>query len=408
MDKDEIYDLLDRYTRGETSQEEATQLEFWFHRVSATSHYRLTDVRKEQLLAEMRKHIFQQIHPPLGAKISADSQTRLTKATAPRLHPKFLWGKINPLTKYITAAVLLIAVIVSLLWIVRSSDFRGYWAYDAAVDYHQAPDSLGKTAVLTTADGKKLVLDSKIPEKQFQLEQEGMIRQEKGTLIYADNLQTNATDTEQYNSLAVPFRSQFQLILSDGTKVWLNSGSTLRYPSHFKGTERRVELQGEAYFEVAKSKDKRFLVVARHQTIEVMGTKFNVNSYADEPYTQTTLLEGKVKVSYGQQQLILKPNEQAVTQGTGLRKYSANAQSIISWKDGYFFFDNETMEQAMQKIARWYGLEVQYRDPDLRYETIFATLNKYSNVQDVLHIIQRAGVVNFALKGNTIYVNKPL
>lgn len=167
-----------------------------------------------------------------------------------------------------------------------------------------------------------------------------------------------------YNTVLTPKGGQYQVILSDGTHVWLNAASSLKYPVSFSGKERKVEISGEAYFEVAHNSAKPFKVVSDNQVVEVLGTHFNVNTYLDEPAVKTTLLEGSVKVSSllenNTSGLILKPGEQAIHTVQHIIKTQTDTEQVIAWKNGFFQFENASLESVMRQIARWYDLDVEY------------------------------------------------
>lgn len=217
-------------------------------------------------------------------------------------------------------------------------------------------------AILTLADGSTIVLDS-MANGVIAQQGNAEIRLEDGSILYdvqkADNV------SAAYNTMSTPKGRQYQLILPDGTKVWLNAASSLTYPTAFTGKERQVRVTGEAYFEVAKNKGKPFLVdVAGRSTVEVLGTHFNINAYNDEQVIKTTLLEGKVKVSGTSEQapVVLKPGEQAVDAPHAPLAIdrSPNLKQVIAWKNGLFAFDEADLGTVMRQLARWYDVEVKY------------------------------------------------
>lgn len=200
------------------------------------------------------------------------------------------------------------------------------------------------------------------------------------------------------------------MILPDGTKVWLNAASSLSYPASFHGEERLVTLNGEAYFEVARNPDMPFKVKSDLQTIEVLGTHFNVNAYADESALQTTLLEGSVKIVSGKNSGIIVPGEKAVINRNGngtIITRKANLDKETAWKNGVFSFDNDDIKSVMRQVCRWYDINVVYAD-NLPSEKYFGEIPRNSNLAGVFEILELNNV-KFDVEGKTVKVsyNKP-
>lgn len=219
-------------------------------------------------------------------------------------------------------------------------------------------------AVLTLADGSTVTLDS--TGKQVLRQGNTAIRQLNGQLQYESG---DAGKEISYNTLTTPRGGQYQLLLPDGTGVWLNAGSSLRYPVAFRGKERKVILTGEAYFEVAHNDQQPFRIQVGDQLVEDLGTHFNINAYADEPEMKTTLLEGSVKVG----NVVLKPGEQALVnkQGDISVKKGINTADAIAWKSGFFVFKDANLKTVMREIARWYDVTVIYQ-PDVNNSQQFS------------------------------------
>lgn len=250
-------------------------------------------------------------------------------------------------------------------------------------------------AVLTLADGSKVMLDS----AGNQVVQQGAtaIRQQGSSLQY-DSKGNGATVA--YNTLSTPRGGQFQVVLPDGTKVWLNAASAIRYPTFFSGAERLVELTGEAYFEVTQSANMPFRVkINATNTIEVLGTSFNINAYTEESYIRTTLLEGAVRVSSGGKKVTLKPGEQA--QSSAKQPFvkvleHADISKAIAWKNGLFNFQDVRLEEVMRQLSRWYDIEVVYEKgvPDLEF---IGEIERSLPLSEVLKGLRMSGV-NFRLE----------
>lgn len=250
-------------------------------------------------------------------------------------------------------------------------------------------------ATLTLSDGSKVTLDS----AGNQVVQQGAtaIRQQGSSLQY----DTKGSGTAvAYNTLSTPRGGQFQVVLPDGTKVWLNAASAIRYPTFFSGAERLVELTGEAYFEVARNADMPFRVkINTTNTIEVLGTSFNVNAYTEESYISTTLLEGAVRVSSGGKKVTLKPGQQAQSfadQPLVKVLEHADISKAVAWKNGLFNFQDAGLQEVMRQLSRWYDIEVIYEKgiPDLEF---IGEIERSLPLSEVLKGLRMSGV-NFRLE----------
>jgi transmembrane sensor len=199
--------------------------------------------------------------------------------------------------------------------------------------------------------------------------------------------------------------------LPDGTHVWLNATSSIKYPVVFSGTKRIVELQGEAYFEVAHQVNKPFRINTAKQQIEVIGTHFNVNAYPEESLSKITLLHGSVKVNTASipvasgGQLLLKPGEQSVFYANKVSIVQANVEEAVAWKNGLFQFEAEDIESIMRKVARWYNVDVQY-EGTVSQEKFSGTLNRFDTVAPLLKKLALTGKVHFTVEGRRIIVTK--
>ncbi len=206
-------------------------------------------------------------------------------------------------------------------------------------------------------------------------------------------------------TVATPRGGQYRLVLPDGTKVWLNAASVLTFPASFGGKQRKVELSGEGYFEVAKNKEKPFLINSGDQSIEVLGTHFNVNTYADEPSIRTTLLEGAVKVISPSDHVIISPGQQAVLKRNE-RKFmvqDAHLEEVMAWKSGYFQFNGESIQAVMRKVSRWYNVDITYL-PNTSKQGFVGTISRFENVTKVLKMLELTGTVHFKIEGRRILV----
>jgi transmembrane sensor len=261
-------------------------------------------------------------------------------------------------------------------------------------------------AMLILADGSKIVLDSAHNGEIAKQTGIKITKTKLGQLVYTIANTANKNDPVTYNTIETPRGGQYQVNLADGTKIWLNSASSIHFPTAFNSKERKVELTGEAYFEVAKNKALPFRVVSQNQLVEVLGTHFDINSYTDEAKTKTTLLEGSVKVSglETQSTAILKPGQQSILKSAGsIEVKDVDIEDAVAWKNGYFMFPNENIETIMRKISRWYDVDIEYSG-NVSQKAIWGSVSKFKNVTEVLKMLELTGVVHFKIDGRRIIV----
>jgi transmembrane sensor len=257
------------------------------------------------------------------------------------------------------------------------------------------PPASGK-AVLTLSDGSNIVLDNATNGQLANQDGVRIIKKADGELEYSQlsvNDQPELMTAVPINTMSTPRGGQYQLTLPDKTKVWLNAGSSITYPTLFTGSRRNVSVTGEVYFEVMKNAKMPFHVRINEKTaVEVLGTHFNINAYADEPGVRTTLLEGKVKISFESQTAILKPGEQAQSSNHGLDIIrDVNLQEAVAWKDGYFSFHQSDLAQVMREISRWYDVDVEYRR-EIPKRRFGGEISRNSTLSEVLKILQESKV----------------
>ncbi|MNK49551.1 fec operon regulator FecR [compost metagenome] len=252
--------------------------------------------------------------------------------------------------------------------------------------------------VLTLADGTMVPLDE--IKSGVLSEDDGLeIRKVKnGELSYHTSGQLIGNN-KSLNRISIPKGATYKLTLADGTKVWLNAASSLSYPSHFSGDERLVELTGEAYFEVAKNERMPFKVKVRNTEVRVLGTHFNVSSYAEDGPVRTVLLEGSVQLAYLGNQKLLKPGYQAVTEGnsSNIILQKANTLQALSWKNGYFLFKENSIVEVMNQIARWYKVKVVYED-GVEGKLFGGIYDKSKNLEELLKGLELTGLVKFKIE----------
>lgn len=253
----------------------------------------------------------------------------------------------------------------------------------------------GERATLTLANGTQVILDS---ADNGQLATQGnvtVIKLDDGQLSYKDNA-TQGVAIEQvlYNTISTPAGGVYQLTLSDGTQVWLNAMSSLKFPTVFTGGDRRVELQGEAYFEVTSSASQPFFVDAGDMDIKVLGTHFNVKAYRDDLIFQATLLEGKVEVSNEKEKVDIAPGQQAMinVEAKDIKKVKeVNINDVMAWKKGEFFFEETELKDALRTLSRWYDFDVEYSE-DFEPIFIYGNISRNKNLSEVLRILEVSGI----------------
>lgn len=254
-------------------------------------------------------------------------------------------------------------------------------------------------ATLTLEDGRVIVLDSK--GSDTSINNQIRILQQQGEVVYNDQTTDNSM---AYHTLTIPRQGQYKLTLPDGTKVWLNAESSIRYPVSFSGNERKVFVTGETYFEVAKDKSKPFRAVADDVMVEALGTRFNINAYPDEPFMNATLVEGSVLVSNGKTDNILKPGQQAQLSAIGFSIANVETADIIAWKDNQFKFVNTPLDVIMRQVERWYDAEVVYESKPTDHFN--AEVSRDVPVSKLLHYLELTNRVHFKIENRKIIVMK--
>jgi transmembrane sensor len=260
----------------------------------------------------------------------------------------------------------------------------------------------GNKATLTLANGQQIVLNN---AQQGLLSKQGavqIIKVDSGLLSYRS---TGANTEVTYNTITTPRGGQFQVILPDGSRVWLNAASTLRFPTAFTGRERVVALTGEAYFDIAPNAEKPFSVTVENMKVAVLGTSFNIMAYAEEKKISTTLISGSVKVSCDNDQATIIPGHEAVLpEGTKqFQTHEANIAVAVAWKDGKFLFDDTDIHTIMRQVARWYNVDISY-EGDLTGVTLSGGISRLQYISQLLDILETTGNVRFKINNNRITV----
>lgn len=384
MDKKIFLEILNKYNQGKASEQEIEMLH---------AYYDLFDAEEnvlEQMTASQKDNAKQQIAAGIAAQMHFTPVKRLTFS-------------LN--RKWLAAAAMLVLVcsVGVLLFNNEKTKPNPSKSQTAAVVIKPGNNQ----AVLTLADGSTIGLNDK---------EQGVIVQAAGLKVTksTDGLVKYESDKEaapSINTIATPRGGQYQLVLEDGTKVWLNAASSIKFPTHFAGTQRMVDITGEVYFEVAKNKKMPFIVRTQNQQIEVLGTHFNVNSYTDEAKETTTLLEGSVKVAKlknGAIQTnaakILSPGQEAslTSADKAISINPADLEAAVSWKNGYFKFDKADIQTVMRQISRWYNVDVKYQG-EISADLFVGKIKRTEDIAGVLRILELSKI-NTSVKGRTIVI----
>lgn len=300
-----------------------------------------------------------------------------------------------------TAAILLIPLLVGGLLVL------GEWG---KTDIPVVADVLpGKErAILEMADGHRIDLGSERDIKLLQVK--GAIVKNDSNVLSYQELHGAAQDSLQFNTITIPRGGEYRLTLADGTRVWLNSQTRLRYPVTFSDNKREVYLEGEAYFEVTRT-GKTFEVHCEGMNVQVLGTSFNVMAYGDEPVFQTTLVSGKVRVNSGKHpddSMILEPGYQVQLDTlTGVMEmHEVNVDNFVGWKEKLFVFDDESMETMMRKLSRWYDVDIYIESPALRKSVFYGVIRRYESISKILDMLKKTQNIDYSIEGQKVVIKE--
>lgn len=386
MDAKQAISLLQRYQEGKATPEEIQLIEQWYQELEEQGEWRWEEGEQQTLEASMEARLLQQTRP------------------TPRVRPlrSFKWAAAA------AAIILLLGGAGSWLLLHHRPASSAIATQPGKASSDIAPGRNG--AVLTLAGGQKVVLDN---SAKGQIGNQGntVVLNTNGRLTYAASTRkpsTGGSPETLYNTLTTPRGGQYQLVLPDGSKVWLNAASSLKYPTAFTGKERSVELSGEAYFEVAKNSSQPFLVKVGGIQVDVLGTSFNINSYRDEASINTTLLEGSVRVQHGSYKTLLHPGQQAQVTTTSDASaaieviHDADLDKVMAWKNGFFNFQDASLEEVMRQLQRWYDIEIVY-EKDIPKLEFIGKMGRDLTLSKVLTGLEMSKV-HFRLEGRRLIV----
>ncbi|WP_316836506.1 FecR family protein [Pedobacter nutrimenti] len=306
---------------------------------------------------------------------------------------KKLWPR-----RIAVAAAILLVISVGLIFfkykLANPSSMEGYNAV--------TPGKVGAT--LTLASGKKIKLSEVVNGKLAQEAGVVITKSANGQLVY--EVKGSALNLDKMNTLSTANGENYQVHLPDGSLIYLNAASSLTYSVGLMARgERRVRLEGEAYFEISKDNAHPFIVESKGQEVKVLGTHFNVNSYADEEVAKTTLLEGSVRIGTADEQKILKPGEQAIVRASRIKLAKADLEAAVAWKNGEFIFNGESITEVMRILSRWYNVEIEYQGP-ITKERFEGNVLKEKDITEVLELLELTSAVHFKIEGRKIIVTK--
>lgn len=377
MTEGEIHQLIEKYIAGHCSPEEEDMLERWYAGELG------------QRLAEMDQSKREDVKEDIWEGIVAQRQQLAKRRVSLRV-----WAA--------AAAILLVGSFIA-IYQSRQAQYADV-GHDKIARRHTEVLPGGNKAILTTGDGKRIVLT----DEQDGVIDEGegfVIRKQEDGLVSFEIADSPDESVLAKNTIETPRGGIYRVVLPDGSKAWLNSASTISFPSNFSKDERRVAITGEVYFEVQRDVSRPFRVDAPQQQVEVLGTKFNINAYADEPHVRTSLLEGSVKVKGASKEHVLKPGFEMMTDINGKdRVEKADMDAIMAWKEGIFQFEQVELSVLMRQLARWYDVEVVYTG-DYPKDEFVGKIKREEDIQKVLNVL-KYGNVDVSLEGRKLMVGR--
>ena len=394
MDIKSILTLLDRYLKNQSNTKEKEKLDEFFEENSNS----IEASKSIENVSKLEDKIFNYIQFGIKEQVKKES----TFNRMPYLQ--------------VAASILVIFLFSTTIYFYRSSlTSKSQLPIAQGVEKIEDKQPAKNIAILTLGNNSQIVLDEASNGEIAQESGVSILKTDKGELVYkirnSNKLSNN--DLNKYNTISTPMGGKFKVILPDGSLVVLNAASTLKYPVHFDEKLRKVSFTGEAYFEIAKLEDKRkkrvpFYVYSNDQIVEVLGTHFNINSYDNEEYSKTTLLEGSVKIINEKSAApakILKPGQQAVIKRGDIQTkiMIADEAQALAWKDGYFLFKNTNIKDVVNELERWYNIDIQYED-EMEFENITGYISRNVKISSVLKMLQLSGIVDYEISGSTIII----
>lgn len=379
----EIPTLLSKVLLGGLSKEEEVRLRAW----------RGKSVENEHLYHEVIKRGF------VEKKCQEVSRVNIVDGYMNVIRKRKRHVRSRRIKRVISiAAGILLPVIVVLLWVGTEEEQQVSEQVARVIRHGELK------AELVLADGTKRLLGKEITDSLFSQQGANIWVQDKGLNYLGD---TSVVAEVHYNTLRIPRGGEYSITLSDGTVVYMNSESELRYPVKFVGNERKVFLSGEAYFDVTSDKDHPFLVELKKSVVKVLGTSFDIRAYEDEDVVMTTLVRGKVAFLSGDKKVILNPGEQGILDQTGeMEKRGVDTYLYTAWKEGVFAFQQERLEEIMKIVSRWYNVNVFWENESQKEVTFTGKMRRYDDFSKIVTMLEMTGNTEFEIKGNNIFIRE--
>lgn len=392
MSEEKLYRLLEAYFNNSISSDDCKELLSYLNETDDDiTSLAIDDVLSrfqygEVYTTEQSKTVY--------SKILSDSRFK-RRDSRPILKLDYGWLKYAAIFLIFLATAVYFAISYNSTISIRNSE-------KMVVSALPIPDST--KVMLSTSNGASVALDT-VRNGLITVEGNTEVNKTNDGLLAYQNSEHWLVKEAVFHTLFVPRGTTYRIQLADGTKVWLNSVSSLSYPSEFLGKQRKVILSGEAYFEVAPNKDKPFLVEANGNTIEVLGTHFNISAYSDEDLVKTTLLEGSVKVINKNKSAIIVPGQQAIGKINQpvINIKQPNLEEVMAWKNGYFVFEDADIKSIMKELIRWYNVDIQY-EGEITNQKFGGTFSKTKSITELLKYLETLGDVRFKIEGRRVIV----
>ena len=382
----DIHELILSYLREDISEEEMSRLRVWLDE----------NERHQRLLEELRdKDVLQR---EIGEYVSFDTSRRWGQLKEAMEEPVRkgrsllkVWGAV---------AAVVVAFVGGLLYWQMTGSPQPEVKQVAIARIEQG----GMRAVLITETGQQVVLQGLKDTCLNITGTETLNIREDGSLKYSLSALSSMSE---WHTLRIPKGGEYKIVLDDGTEIWLNSASELKYPAHFVGNERRVQLTGEAYFQVARNEAAPFIVETRDMDVKVLGTSFNVSVYEDEESCHATLVEGRVEVNdkVNGEKVVLTPGKQALLRGGEMTVREVNTKLYTLWRLDRFTFASEDMEGVIRKLSRWYNVDFFFANSSMKQKRFTGSLPKYADISQVLKMIEMTTDIKFEIKEHTIMIH---
>ena len=374
---------MDSFRKSSCTEEELEELDNWYENLNSDGR------QIDDLIAKSggQEQLAEQLYENFSKKVLIHRKSK----------SKLRWWSV-------AAAIVLFASGLIFYKIRQNTDLNNALALNAQI----LPGT--NKAILTLADGTHINLDNAAEGELYNKNGLSILKTDSGSLTYITSSASSQADLKMlFNSIYVPKGGQYKVTLPDGTNVWINSASTLKFPVTSNGIDRSVSLSGEGYFEVVHNKHLPFKVLTAGQEVQVLGTHFNIKGYQEENFVSTTLVEGSVRIGKlpaGASKLLV-PGQQARTnkRTTDIDITSVNVKQAMAWKNGYFIFDDQDIQSIMKAISRWYDIDVQYVG-GISKDRFGGTFSRHSNLSEILVNLQELGDVKFLVQGRKVIVSK--